>query len=86
LRERRARAEAKASQRLLGRIPASMYSQISKGTLTIDSRIPWAGSHNEGDIVGNGARLPARPFNYLEPIDVDVLVEILVNRFILSSA
>ena len=84
LRERRARAEAKASERILGRIPASMYSQIAKGTLTVDSRIPWAGSHNEGDVVGHGAHLPARPFNYLEAIDVDVLVEILVNRMLVA--
>jgi phage gpG-like protein len=84
LRERKARAETKASERILGRIPASMYSKIAKGTLTVDSRIPWAGSHNEGDTVGHGAHLPARPFNYLEAIDVDVLVEILVNQIMLS--
>jgi phage gpG-like protein len=84
LHKRRARAEAKASERILGRIPASMYSKIAKGTLIVDSKIPWAGSHNEGDVVGNGARLPARPFNYLEPIDVDVLVEVLVNRMLIA--
>jgi phage gpG-like protein len=84
LRERKARAEAKASERILGRIPASMYSKVANGTLTIDSKIPWAGSHNEGDTVGHGAHLPARPFNYLEPIDVNVLVEILVNRMLVA--
>jgi phage gpG-like protein len=86
LRERRARAEQKASERLLGRIPSSMFSKVAKGTLTVDSKIPWAGAHNEGDTVGHGAKLPARPFNYLEPVDVDVLVEILVNRMLVALA
>jgi phage gpG-like protein len=86
LRERKARAEAQAAQRLLGRIPSSMFSKITKGTLIVDSKFRAAGSHNEGDTVGHGAKLPARPFNYLEEIDVEVLCEILTNRLLIGGA
>jgi hypothetical protein len=61
-----------------------LAERFAKCTLTVDSKIPWAGSHNEGDTVGHGAHLPARPFNYLGPIDFDVLVEILVNRLLIA--
>jgi phage gpG-like protein len=84
LRARKARADAQASGRVLGRMASSMFSKIAQGTLIVDSKIPWAGSHNEGDTVGHGARLPARPFNYLEEIDVEVLTEVLIRRMLVA--
>jgi phage gpG-like protein len=85
LRERKGRAEAKASQRLLGKMPSSMFSKIANGTLVVGSKFKFAGVQNEGATVGHGAKVPARPFNYLEPIDVDVLAEILANRLQLAA-
>jgi phage gpG-like protein len=85
LRARRARAEAQASGRVLGSMASSMFSKIAKGTLIVDSKILWAGAHNEGDTVGHGARLPARPFNYLEEIDVEVLTEVLISRMLVVA-
>jgi hypothetical protein len=74
------RAEAQASARILGRGEASVYSKKGRSSLEVGSRIPWWGAQNEGATVGHGARLPARPNIYVEPIDVDVLLEILVNK------
>ena len=78
------RAEARASEKILGRIAGSIRSTIKAGTLTVESKIPWAGVHNEGGQGGHGARIPARPFLFLEDDDVGVLVEILRNHLLLA--
>ncbi|HZU84107.1 MAG TPA: phage virion morphogenesis protein [Polyangiaceae bacterium] len=76
------RAEAHANEKVLGRIAGSIRSTIKNGTLTVESRIPWAGVHNEGGRAGK-ANIPARPFLYLDGEDLDVLTEILANHLLL---
>jgi phage gpG-like protein len=78
------RAEARASEKVLGKIASSFRSTIKSGTLTVESKIPWAGIQNEGGRAGHGAVIPARPFIFLEAQDVDVLREILVNRMLVA--
>lgn len=73
--ERLGRAEEKKG-RTLGQLRASIDSTFSEDGLEIKSRIPWAGVHNEGGAVGNGAVVPARPFLFLTPQDEQKLVEI----------
>ena len=63
----------------LGRIAQSMVLKVKDGRLTYGSEIAWAGAHNEGATVGHGAKLPARPFAFLEPVDLEVLVAMLMN-------
>lgn len=84
LHERLGRAEAQASGRVLGRLGSSIASKVKRGSLTVYSKVPWAGVHNEGGQAGHGAQIPARPFLFLEPEDIDVLAEILVNRMLLA--
>jgi hypothetical protein len=80
LQQRQQRAEAQASSRILGRSEASIYSKRSRNSLEVGSRIPWFGAQNEGATVAHGAKLPARPAIYVEPIDVEVLLEIVLNK------
>lgn len=80
LRQRKERAELQASERILGRISASIKSKTARGSADVFSSIDWAGVQNEGGVVGKGAQLPPRPFMYLTHQDVDVLVEIVNNR------
>lgn len=65
---------------LLGKIAQSLKTEISGGTLRDGSEIPWSGVQNEGGTVGHGAKLPARPFAYLEEVDLRVLVEYIRDR------
>jgi hypothetical protein len=78
------RAEARASEKMLGRIASSFRSVIKGGRLTVESKIPWAGVHNDGGTGGHGANIPARPFLFLEEGDVEVLVAILRDRMLLA--
>lgn len=80
LRQRFQRA-AERDHGILGKLASSIASTVSRGTLTLYSKVAWAGVHNEGGTVGHGATLPARPFLFLESSDIDVLAEILTNRF-----
>src|SRR3990167_5463844 len=77
------RAQARA-EKVLGRVSQSFRSEIKRGGLVRESVIPWAGVHNEGGTAGHGAKIPARPFLFLEADDVDVLVEMLRERMLLA--
>jgi phage gpG-like protein len=78
------RAETRASEKILGRIAGSIHSTIKNGTLNIESRIPFSEAHNAGATTGHGAHLPARPFLYLEPQDIEVLKATLENHLLLA--
>lgn len=80
LKERKARAAAAVSGRVLGAIANSIKSTLKRSELTVGSSIPWAGVQNEGGAVGNRATLPARPFLFLENEDIEMLTEIVENR------
>ena len=79
--ERTARAlEKSGSGRLLGGLAGSIRAKISGGTLTLESRVPWAGVHNEGGKVGNGATVPARPFLEWTEADFDEFTAMAADR------
>lgn len=79
LQARMGRATAREAERKpLGKIAQSFVLKIKDGRLVYGSEIPWSGVHNEGGQAGKGARIPARPYAFLEPIDVEVLVASLL--------
>lgn len=68
----------------LGRIANSISAKLEKAQLTFASKVPWAGVHNEGGVVGNKARLPARPFLEWTEEDLGTLAEMLQERMMLA--
>jgi hypothetical protein len=72
------------AERLLGKVPQSIFSTIARGLLTIESKIPWAGVHNEGATVGRGAEVPARPFLFWDDVDLGFLVILLREAGLLA--
>lgn len=80
LRERKARAEIAAAEKVLGRIAGSVRKKQSINLLEVFSSIPWSDVQNEGGVVGHGAHIVARPFMYVTDEDVEVLAEIVTNR------
>lgn len=77
LRERHARASAKAASRPLGRIASSIKSKVERSTVTVYSTIPWAGAHNDGATVGHGAKLPQRQFLDVTEADTAILLMLI---------
>lgn len=58
-------AHRKMPRRPLGRLTTAVgYRASSKGAIA-ESRVPWSGSHQDGDRVGHGATLPARTFLWI---------------------
>lgn len=78
--ERMKRTADKYGGQVLGKIAASINVKVSKGTLVLASKIPWAGAHNEGDTVGKGSHLPARTFLEWTPADFDDFAAMAIDR------
>lgn len=54
--------------KLLGRLPKSLQSIPSKGSLIVRSRVKeFSLAHQGGAIVGHGSRLPRRQFLWISP-------------------
>lgn len=54
----------KRKRKPLGRLPLANKTTIERLRMTMVDPIKWSGSHQEGDTVGHGARLPARVFRW----------------------
>lgn len=52
-------------RRILGRLTTAISYRAMAEALIGESRVKWSLSHQEGGIVGRGARLPARPFLWM---------------------
>lgn len=86
--ERIGRRHARAEERIrhyesgqaLGQIASSIGSKIQAHTLIVESRIEWAGVHNEGGVAGHGAKIPARTFLELDAEDLDVLARMTAEH------
>lgn len=52
----------KSRKRLLGRLPTAVKVTSTSTSVSAVSSVPWSSVHQEGGIVGRGARIPARPF------------------------
>jgi phage gpG-like protein len=63
-RGKRRRSRAR-SIRLLGRLPDAIDIRAAGVTVFARSRVKWARAHADGDVVGRGARLPARSFLWI---------------------
>lgn len=74
-----------AKHKILGKLASSIYSEVQRQHLKIASRIDWAGVHNVGGVVGHGAKIAARPFAYLEPEDIQLLVDMIHQRVRLAA-
>jgi phage gpG-like protein len=57
-----------------------MVVVMERRAVVVSNRVPFAGVHNIGGAAGNNAVEPARTFNEIEPEDVDVLVEMILDR------
>jgi phage gpG-like protein len=73
----------KPVQRKLGRaLSARMVSgakmKLDARAIMIRSAVPWAGIHQHGGIAGRGARIPARPFMYVD----DKTIRLTVSRIL----
>lgn len=80
-----AKIEAVKDGRLLGRIANSFVIEFDKTHWQMASRIPWAGVHNEGGTVHNGATIRARVFLEWTPERLQKFVE-LANKYVLERA
>lgn len=61
----RLRAGGKRARKLLGRLPGAVKYTATATAVAGTSRALWSGVHQDGGIVGHGARLPARPFLWI---------------------
>lgn len=90
LEERVGRALAKAAGKpILGRLVDSLVVEVKDGTLTVESRVKGrgfdhSGIHNKGGTAGRGAKIPARPFLFLESGDLDHLEALLRDEMLLA--
>lgn len=58
---------AKRRGNVLGKLKSAWRFLIDKASLIAISRVPFSLAHQDGDIVGHGARLPARKHMWLSP-------------------
>ena len=82
--ERLGRAQERAEGKLLGKLASSLNVSVSKGRLVVRSKVPWAGVHNEGGPAGHGAKVPARPFLFLEASDLEYL-QVLLKKWLIKG-
>ena len=69
------RRRGAASNRILGRLPTAMKTEIAPLYIRIVSRVKWSLAHAKGARVGRGVRLPAREFYWLSKAIVDLAAE-----------
>jgi phage gpG-like protein len=61
----RLRSGGKRARKLLGRLPGAVKYTATATSVAGTSRALWSGVHQDGGVVGHGARLPARPFLWI---------------------
>lgn len=61
---RRAGGRRTRARRMLGRLATANKTIMERRRMIMRSPIRWSGAHAEGDTVGRGARLPARPMRW----------------------
>lgn len=61
----RAHGKRKLPRNPLGRLPTAVAYAVTPSSITGTSKVRWSGAHQDGDRVGRGSRLPARPFLWL---------------------
>ncbi len=84
--DRRRRSRKRPSRRrVLGRLPGAIKISHDRTSVVVSSKVPWSLAHQEGAIVGHGARLPKREFLWISPklrgIAVALLEQNMVEAF-----
>lgn len=69
----------KRRRRMLGRLSTANKTIIERKRMIMRSPIRWSGSHQDGDTVGHGARLPARPFRWASQKATETVAGILAK-------
>ncbi len=67
----------KHARALLGKLPTAVAYKASATGVTAESRAAWSDAHQEGAIVGHGARLPQRTFLWISDKLIDVATDII---------
>lgn len=75
------RQQSRVGEKLLGKLASSIVTKVDDGTLIVESKVPWAGVHNDGGAAGKGAQIPKREFLKLEDSDLDVFQAFLDDAF-----
>ncbi len=68
--------------KVLGRMASSVKTEVDESSLTIMSKIPWAGIHNDGGVAGNNAQIPERKFLEWTPDDINQFVQIVEDHLL----
>lgn len=76
LSERIGRAERKTGSALLDKMASSVRAEIKGVGQVIESSIPWAGRHNEGEPAGHGTNIQSHPTLFHADSDVSILADI----------
>lgn len=61
----RAHGKRKLPRSPLGRLPTAVKWDVGPSSISGTSKVRWSGAHQDGDRVGRGSKLPARPFLWL---------------------
>lgn len=72
------------ARRPMGRLTTAVEYIAKRSAVVGRSKVPWSGSHMEGDRVGNGARLPARPFLWISDRLLETAITVL-ERFLVNG-
>ncbi len=67
---------------ILGRLPTAVSYKATGNSLVAESRVKWSGVHQDGGIVGRGAKIPARPFLWLSSKLLDIAVDVIDRALI----
>lgn len=67
-------------RRVLGKLPAAIKVTARGSMVSAVSRASWSGAHQDGAVVGRGARLPARPFLWLSNELLELAHDVAVDR------
>jgi len=63
--KRTIRLGGSTKHKLLGRVPKALQDIVSSRSLIVRNRVRWGLAHQAGAIVGHGARLPRRQFEWI---------------------
>jgi phage gpG-like protein len=79
--QRRYKAEDSAT-RILGSLDRTIALVISRQSVQVGSTAYIGAIHNVGGTAGHGAKIPARPFAYIDGSDMDVVADIFREHMI----
>lgn len=77
--QRRMSSRKGRPRNILGRLPTALKTQSDRRRVAMISRVKWSGAQQDGDVVGHGARLPARVFLWASDHVVEVISAIVVK-------